>query len=174
MMFTLKSPAFQDGGKIPEKYTEGSKISPPLSWADLPKGTGSLALAITDPDVPAAFGLPRILVHWMVYNIPSSVTSLAEGVSPSGKLPSGAKELNNDTATFKLPGFYDKGYWGPFPPDAVHRYIFTLYALKAPSITIPERADYVEFVKAVLPQTITTATLIGYYGPAKSPIPTGK
>jgi len=47
-MFTLKSPVFQDGGKIPEKYTEGSKISPPLSWADLPKGTKSLALAITD------------------------------------------------------------------------------------------------------------------------------
>ncbi len=172
-MFTLTSAAFKDEGKIPEKYAEKNKVSPPLTWTSVPKGTKSFALTIVDVDVPEAFKLPRVLVHWMVYNIPTSVTALPEGVSPGGKLPSGAKELNNDTVTFKFPGFHGKGYFGPWPPDAAHRYVFTLYALKVATLAIPETADYVEFVKAVLPQTITTAALIGSYGPAKNPLPTG-
>ena len=31
-MFVLKSSAFADGGKIPEKYTEKNLVSPPLGW----------------------------------------------------------------------------------------------------------------------------------------------
>lgn len=173
-MFTLESTAFKNEGKIPENYAEKNKESPLLRWKNVPKGTKSFALAVTDPDTPEAFKLPRVFVHWMVYNIPASVTGLPNGASPNGKLPPGARELNNDSAVFKIPGFHDKGYMSPWPPDAAHRYVFTLYALKVPTLDIPEAADYVEFVKAVLPQTITTATLIGYYGPAKNPLPTGK
>ena len=170
----LKSAAFKDEGQIPEKYAERNKVSPPLGWTNVPKGTKSFALTVVDVDVPEAFKLPRVLVHWMVYDIPVVLTDLPEGASPGGRLPIGAKELNNDTVTFKFPGFHDKGYFGPWPPDAAHRYVFTLYALKVPTLAIPQAADYVEFVKSVLPQTITTATLMGYYGPAKNPLPTGK
>ena len=46
-----------------------------------------------------------------------------------------------------------------------------LYALKADAVEIAEDADYVEFVRAVLPATITAATLVGVYGPAKAPLP---
>ena len=59
-MFTLKSPAFADGGTIPEKYAEKNIVSPPLSWEDVPAGTKSFALAVTDPDVPEAFQFPRV------------------------------------------------------------------------------------------------------------------
>jgi phosphatidylethanolamine-binding protein (PEBP) family uncharacterized protein len=85
-------------------------------------------------------------------------------------LPSGAKELNSDYVTFIMPGS-GKGYAGPWPPDSAHRYVFTLYALKNETIEIADAGDYVEFVKTVLPVTIATATLIGVYGPAKSPLP---
>jgi phosphatidylethanolamine-binding protein (PEBP) family uncharacterized protein len=51
--------------------------------------------------------------------------------------------------------------------------VFTLYALKVEKLEISPEVDYIEFVKAVLPQTIATATLIGYYGPAKNPLPLG-
>ena len=51
-MFTLKSSAFANGGTIPEKHTEMNRVSPPLGWEDVPKGTKSFALAVTDPDVP--------------------------------------------------------------------------------------------------------------------------
>ncbi len=170
-MFTLKSLAFAEGGTIPEKYAEKNLVSPPLNWEDVPKGTKSFALSMTDPDVPEAFQFPRVLVHWMAYNIPATVKALPEGASP-GKMPAGAKELNSDGVAFKMPGV-GRGYFGPWPPDAPHRYVFTLYALKVESLDIPPEADYIEFVKAVLPQTIATATLIGYYGPAKKPLPIG-
>jgi Raf kinase inhibitor-like YbhB/YbcL family protein len=169
-MFTLKSEAFNGGGTIPEKYAEKSVISPPLNWENIPKGTKSLALAVTDPDVPKQFQFPRIFAHWMIYNIPASVMGFPEGASPGGDLPAGAKELNSDYVTFQMPG-YGKGYGSPWPPDSVHRYVFTIYALKNESLDIPEIADYVEFVKAVLPVTIITATLIGHYGPAKNSLP---
>jgi len=169
-MFSLKSAAFANGGTIPERYAEKNKVSPPLNWEDIPKGTKSFAFTITDPDVPAEFKFPRVFVHWMLYNIPSTIVNLPEGVSPDGVLPEGTRELNSDFVTFKIPG-YGKGYGGPWPPDLPHRYVFTLYALKTQSLEILEAADYVDFVKAVLPVTITTATLIGFYGPAKNPLP---
>lgn len=170
-MFTLKSSAFADSGTIPENFTEMSIVSPPLSWEDAPKGTKSFALTMTDPDVPAFFNFPRVLAHWMVCNIPASVNSLPEGASPGGKLPEGAVDINSDFITsFNVPN-YPRGYAGPWPPDAPHRYVFTLYALKTESLDIDPAVDYPEFVKAVLPQTITTATLTGIYGPAKAPLP---
>lgn len=169
-MFTLKSSAFANEGKLPEKYAEKNFFSPPLNWEQIPKGIKSFALAITDPDVPEMFHFPRVLVHWMIYNIPASVTSLAEGISQGGRLPAGAKELNSDLVAFKTPGC-GRGYAGPWPPDAAHRYVFTLYALKVDNLAIPPEADYVEFIKAVLPQTIMSATIMALYGPAKNQLP---
>lgn len=53
MTFTLSSPAFQNGGAIPRRYTcDGDDISPPLAWAGIPAGTKSLALIVDDPDAP--------------------------------------------------------------------------------------------------------------------------
>ena len=169
-MFTLKSQAFEDGGLIADSFAEANLVSPPLNWIDVPKGTKSFALAVTDPDVPDVFQFPRVFVHWMAYDIPATVTSLPEGSSPGGSMPSGAKELNTDFVTFNIPG-YGKHYGGPWPPDASHRYVFTLYALKNETLDTPEDGDYLDFVRAVLPVTITTATLVGNYGPAKAPPP---
>jgi len=169
-MFKLQSLAFDNGDFIPDKYAEIYAVSPPLKWKNVPAGTKSFALAITDPDTPAYFNMPRVFAHWMVYNIPASTTSLAEGVSPGGTLPEGALEVNNDVV--KLFGMsVDPGYFGPWPPDATHRYVFNLYALKTDSLDIPVDADYSVFVSNVIPQTISSATLIGLYGPAVNPLP---
>lgn len=169
-MFVLRSSAFASGGKIPEKYAEQGAVSPPLSWEGVPKGARSLALVVTDPDVPEMFNFPRNFFHWILFDIPPSATSLEEGASPKGRLPTGAKELNSDFVTFGIPGF-GKGYGPPWPPDAEHRYVFTLYALKCADLGIPDSADHAEFSKALLPQTIMTATCVGLYGPAKSKLP---
>ena len=171
-MFSMTSPAFDNGARIPARYAENNKLSPPLAWEHAPKGTKSFALSITDPDIPEKFKFPRAFAHWLIYNIPSSVRSLPEGASPGGVLPTGARELNSDFVTFGIPGF-GKGYGGPWPPDAQHRYVFTLYALKTDHLELAESASYGEFVSAVLPVSITTATLIGAYGPAKDPLPSG-
>ena len=169
--FGLWSPAFDNGARIPARYAEHNQVSPPLVWEHAPKGTKSFALAVTDPDVPEHLKFPRAFAHWLVYNIPASARKLAEGAGPKGLLPSVTKELNSDFVTFGIPGF-GKGYGGPWPPDAAHRYVFTLYALKSEILDLADTANYVDFVSAVLPVTIQTASLMGIYGPASRPLPT--
>ncbi len=47
MKLEIRSTAFEEGGSIPRKYTcDGTDISPPLSWTQLPEGTKSLVLSL--------------------------------------------------------------------------------------------------------------------------------
>ena len=169
-LFELWSPAFDEGARIPARYAEHNKVSPPILWEHPPKGTKSFAFAITDPDIPAHFNFPRAFAHWLAHDIPAGTRKLVEGAGAKGLLPPGMKELNSDFVTFGIPGF-GKGYGGPWPPDAAHRYVFTLYALKCETLQLAETANYVDFVTAVLPVTIKTASLTGLYGPASQPLP---
>jgi hypothetical protein len=115
---TLDSNAFTDGGTIPKRYTcEGQDISPPLAWSGVPAGTKSLALIVDDPDAPDPKAPKRTYVHWVLFDIPPTVTSLPEG----GTLPAGTREGRNDWGR--------TGYGGPCPPIGRHRYFHKLYAL---------------------------------------------
>ena len=50
----ITSPAFDEGGMIPSKYTcDGDNISPALNWTGAPDGTASFALICDDPDAPS-------------------------------------------------------------------------------------------------------------------------
>ena len=116
--FEMKSPVLANGGYIPDRYTcDGENISPEISWADAPKKTVSLALICDDPDAP--FGT---WTHWVLYNIPSSISTLPEGSSKGGELKDGILQGIND--------FGEIGFGGPCPPAGkAHRYFFRLYAL---------------------------------------------
>lgn len=47
------SPAFQEGGTIPEKFSKnGQNVSPPLQIEGTPNDAKSLALIVDDPDAP--------------------------------------------------------------------------------------------------------------------------
>jgi Raf kinase inhibitor-like YbhB/YbcL family protein len=110
MQMSLRSPAFEEGGSIPIRFTcDGEDISPPLSWSEEPEGTGSFVLIADDPDASG-------FVHWLLVDIPASVSSLAEGraagVGVAGR---------ND--------FRRSGWGGPCPPSGEHRYRFTLFAI---------------------------------------------
>lgn len=109
----LTSTAFKDGGPIPGQYTcDGTGQSPPLAWSGVPSGTASLALRVQDIDTPQKF------VHWLIYDIKPSTTSLA-----AGEVPPGAKQTNNS--------FGKPGYGGPCPPaGSKHRYVFTLLSMQ--------------------------------------------
>jgi Raf kinase inhibitor-like YbhB/YbcL family protein len=113
----IKSTAFDNGGMIPDKYTcEGENISPPLEWDNLPDGTKSVALIGDDPDAPMG-----TWVHWVVYDIPASISKLPENTPADKTLTNGGKQGSND--------FHKIGYGGPCPPSGTHRYFFKLYAL---------------------------------------------
>ena len=113
----VSSPAFQDGGMIPNRYTcGGDNISPPLSWEALPDGTKSLALIVDDPDAPGG-----TFVHWVVYDLPADLEGLPEDLPRDKAFPIGGEQGINSTN--------DLGYMGPCPPSGTHRYFFKLYAL---------------------------------------------
>ena len=102
----------------------GRNISPALRWSGAPSGTRSFAVTVFDPDAPGSGWW-----HWLVFDIPASVTKLDEGAgSAGGRLPPGSIQATNDFGT--------SGYGGPCPPpgDKPHRYVFTVYALRTDSI----------------------------------------
>jgi Raf kinase inhibitor-like YbhB/YbcL family protein len=121
MALTIRSSAFEDGAEIPMRYTcEGEDDSPPLSWSGVPAGAKSLALVVDDPDAPDPAAPKMTWVHWIVYDLPPTVTGLPEGPRHA-PLPPGAREGRND--------WRRTGWGGPCPPIGRHRYFFKLYAL---------------------------------------------
>ena len=121
MAMNLNSPAFQQNGHIPSKYTcEGEDISPPLAWEGVPDGAKSIVLIIDDPDAPDPKAPKIVWVHWVVYNMPPNTKSLPENAGKAG-LPQGTLVGLND--------FKKTGYGGPCPPIGRHRYFHKLYAL---------------------------------------------
>ncbi|MBU4376181.1 MAG: YbhB/YbcL family Raf kinase inhibitor-like protein [Candidatus Omnitrophica bacterium] len=118
MALRIKSPAFNDGDMIPDKYTaKGRDISPPLFWEDVPDGTASFAIICEDPDAPGGRW-----VHWVIYNIRKGISRLSEGIPQYDEVENGAKQGMND--------FRRVGYGGPAaPPGPAHRYFFKMYAL---------------------------------------------
>lgn len=144
----LISRAFEPGGAIPERFGFfRENLSPPLAWANVPRGTRSLALLMEDRDLPFA--------HWVVYNIPPDVAGLPEGVIQQPQLDDGTLQGLNDNAEI--------GYAGPFPPPgAMHRYAFVLYALDAP-LGLGPGAAREQVLTAMEGHVLMTAELIGTY-----------
>ena len=167
----FSAPDIPAGSTIPQRFAEENKISPRLVWSGAPTGTRSFALSVTDPDLPAEFNFQRAFAHWLVFDIPAKTRELAEGASGTPAMPAGARELNSDFVTFKIPGF-GRGYGGPWPPDRSHRYVFTLYALKNEHLGIADDATLEAFATAVLPLTIASQSFTAHYGPAKKALPT--
>ncbi|MGE5247805.1 MAG: YbhB/YbcL family Raf kinase inhibitor-like protein, partial [Verrucomicrobiota bacterium] len=63
--FEVTSAAFSHNGTIPAKFTcDGANVSPPLTIANVPEGTVSLALIVDDPDAPVG-----TWVHWVMWGI---------------------------------------------------------------------------------------------------------
>ncbi len=152
----ISSSAFKDGEKIPIQYVMpgagGKNISIPLAWKNVPPGTKSFALSVVDPH-PVA----QNWVHWLVINIPSSVTIFEEGASRK-KMPAGSVELRNS--------FGDIGYGGPQPPKGTgdHPYVGTLYALNVEKLDVGTSTSLSAFKKAIEGKVIGTASLTGKYG----------
>src|SRR5258707_15075548 len=87
---TLTTPAFDDGGIIPNKYTQaaenGAPVSPKLTWTNVPGGVVSFALILHDPATSLNKTTNEVL-HWMIFNIPATTRDLPEGVPAQAQLP---------------------------------------------------------------------------------------
>nr|WP_321314719.1 YbhB/YbcL family Raf kinase inhibitor-like protein [uncultured Ligilactobacillus sp.] len=133
-------------GFLPDKY--GAKAAPefqledhpivsfPIKIQDIPTGTKTLALTLIDFDAIPVCGFAWI--HWLACNIPVDLNNLPENSSQTlhnfiqgknslaGSLVNGPKNIS-------------QCYIGPRPPEGVHNYTLTIFALDT---TLPLQNGY--------------------------------
>ena len=171
--FSVEISGWKNGSVIPEKYAFGKahaqdhvalsdNFNPAISWKNAPEGTKSFAILCHDPDVPSSgedvnqegktipADLPRVdFYHWVLIDIPTSISNIDEGTVSKGVIAKGKKPgkqedgitgINSYTDWFAgdtdMGGDYG-GYDGPCPPwndSIIHHYHFTVYALDIESL----------------------------------------
>ena len=118
----MTTTAFEDGGVIPDKYTQAAgpmSPSPELKWSQVPMGTQSFVLLMHDPEPVLMKSSKMDVTHWLIWNIPATATGLPEGVA-AGDGPGGSRQVS----------LRSQGYMGPgAPAGPYHHYTFELYAL---------------------------------------------
>jgi Raf kinase inhibitor-like YbhB/YbcL family protein len=171
--------------------TLGPNKSPKIGWSAGPAKTQSYAIIVVDTDVPSVATdvnkegktipakLKRVrFYHWVLVDIPASVTSLdvgadSDGVTAHGKPPGpakvGVRGLNNYTDWFasdeQMKGNY-AGYDGPCPPwndTRRHHYHFTVYALDVPSLGLAGTFRAPDALKAMKRHVLAKGETVGVY-----------
>jgi phosphatidylethanolamine-binding protein (PEBP) family uncharacterized protein len=87
--FTVGSPDFINGGSLPKDYTcDGIGISPALTFTGIPSNAQSIAVLMDTIPGPLRPGEIDIGNHFylILYDIPTSTTSIAAGATNIGKL----------------------------------------------------------------------------------------
>lgn len=148
--FTLTSPAFANEGGISAIFDCASDISPPLAWTPGPAGTQSYGVVLTDE---------QGLYYWVLWDIPATTTSLAQGVDHVAMpaTPAGSKQIASG-----LDGSTWSGYAGPCPSDPQTPYTFAVYALSVatlPGVTTSSTGAAV--FAAMQASTLASAKLTG-------------
>ncbi len=161
--FKLSSPAFTEGGSIPQKYTcQGDDVSPELNWSEAPAGAKSFALIVDDPDAPGG-----TFTHWVLFDLPAGMKQLVEGAGPNNAGgPNGTGGPNNTGGPIGVSGSNSSsqaGYMGPCPPSGSHRYYFRLYALDVPSLNLKAGAARSEVEAAMKNHIVGAAETMGRY-----------
>ncbi len=128
----LTSTSFADGSVIPNKYTQVEKqVSPALTWTNAPANTQSFVMHMHDMEGSRQKTTDDQL-HWLVWNIPASTTSLPEGVPAGPDLKDGSHQTSaNGNGTYRGPGAPAAG--------PLHHYVFEIFALDT-KIDVPANA----------------------------------
>jgi len=198
----LHSDSFPNNTPIPGEFafcipadqghvTGGANKSPNLAWSEVPDGTRSFAVICHDPDVPSKAddvnvegrtipaAMPRVdFYHWVLVDVPASVTELpvgadADGVTAKGKREQrtqyGVRGLNTYTDFLagdpNMAGEY-YGYDGPCPPwndEILHHYVFTVYALDVDSLNLSGKFTGAQALEAMQGHVLGKAEWVGTY-----------
>ena len=167
----LMSPDLTDGSKLADKFgcaAGNDAVSPALQWSQPTRDSVTLVLMLHDMEGHPRKGVDDIL-HWMVWNIPSTATGLPQGISPANyELPDGSNQTNGfvaqapapaggrggaggqggQAAPAQPPNF---GYRAPCPPQNVpvaHHYAFELFAVDM-KLDLPASATRADVMKAM-------------------------
>ena len=141
-----KSPEFEDGGRIPERYGYTQKnVNPPVEISGVPEAAESLVLVMDDPDAVEPAG--KIWVHWTLWNIDPETRKIEEDSAPG---------------TEGTTDFRQTGYNGPNPPDGEHTYRIEVYALDS-MLGLEEGASREELDKYMDGHVLEKAELAGTF-----------
>jgi Raf kinase inhibitor-like YbhB/YbcL family protein len=157
--FTLTSASVSGGQPLPLAQLSGmfgvpggQDRSPQLSWSGFPSQTRSFVVSMYDPQAPTGSGF----WHWVVADIPASVTELIEDAGAPGTrvLPAGAFQLGADAGA--------RQYVGGAPPagTGVHEYYLTVTALDVDTAGLDESASAAFLGFAIGGHTLARATLV--------------
>ncbi len=139
---TVKSTAFANNNYIPLKYTcDGPNVNPALVIEDIPKNSKSLVLIMDDTDSPNGE-----FTHWLMWNIPPK-KNIVENSAP------GIQGVNS---------MLQNKYYGPCPPNGMHKYNFKVYALDV-ILDLPKTADKKAVLSAIEGHVLSKGVLIGSY-----------
>ena len=124
----LTSASFGDSAIIPVLNTAaGMSLSPQLTWTNAPASTQSFVLHMHDME-GARNKTTEDQLHWLVWNIPATTTTLPQGV-PMGDLKDGSHQTSaSGDGTYRGPGAPATGTY--------HHYVIELFALDT-KIDIP-------------------------------------
>ncbi|HEU4946428.1 MAG TPA: YbhB/YbcL family Raf kinase inhibitor-like protein [Kribbella sp.] len=151
--FTVTSDDVRDGEMLDDAHVfAGGNTSPHLRWEGFPAETKGFVVTCFDPDAPTPSGF----WHWVLVNLPATVTELPTGAGAAERLDNGAFHVRNDFST--------RNYAGAAPPDGdqVHRYYFVVHAIDVDALPVDpdSSATYVSFNLAfhTLARAIITPT----------------
>ncbi|MDF9715284.1 YbhB/YbcL family Raf kinase inhibitor-like protein [Nocardioides sp. ChNu-153] len=151
--FTVTSTDVTDGQPLKDDQVAAlGNTSPQLSWSGAPEGTKSYVVTCFDPDAPTPSGF----WHWVLVDLPASVTSLDTGAA-AGELPGSSFHVRNDGGT--------QGFMGAAPPqgDQVHRYYFVVHAVGEESLGVDADASPAVVSFHLAFKTLGRAILHGTY-----------
>ncbi len=141
----ITSPSFGDNQPMPPKYTcDGEGFNPPLEIAEIPQNAQGLVLIVDDPDAPSGD-----FVHWLVWNIPPTITVVAENSVP-------VSAIQGTTSAGQ------RSYASPCPPSGVHHYHFKVYTLDT-KLELAGTAKKKELLSAMEGHILDWAELVGTY-----------
>jgi phosphatidylethanolamine-binding protein (PEBP) family uncharacterized protein len=171
--FVLSSPAFVNGGALPQENTcegkdFGAGISPELNWTGAPLSTVVYALVFKDTTLVMANDVRGY--HWAAWNIPVEVTGIPRDLT-AGDTPA---ELLGGSQFRAGPPVEQPSFFGPCPswntfcsdaPRSNDSYAFALYAFDS-ELTVPLPEDgrnYVDqldefFLANAVASSVLTAT----------------
>lgn len=149
----VMSSAFSSGEDLDDRYTQnGANMSPPLNWSKGPSGTRSYVVLTEDSGV----NRHDPVFHWVLYNVPVSVTSLPEHMGSDPTLETGAMQGLNVRKT--------AGFLGPKPPAGqTHPYHFQVFALNTKLDIDPAKADRNAVVEAMKGHVLAQGDIIANY-----------
>jgi Raf kinase inhibitor-like YbhB/YbcL family protein len=125
-------------------------VSPALSWSGAPAGTKSFAISLHDTENGGT--------HWVMWNIPASVTSLP-AMLPSGAMPGPPAPTGSMQRSASWVGA--EKYAGPGAGAPVRAYKFTVWAMNAANVAIPAGDATSTIYSTDLPaSSIASATMI--------------